>query len=265
MVRRFGTKMIDVFKWGELNEDVKSSAKRDMAQRTTRLLPSQAFGAYKSAEVHTIKARIPLKVMALPALAIGAIIAAYLAYQSLRPDNMAAKAGGGIPTAQAVESASGQSPGKQVEGPKFKDATDYARKHLPRFGMMPWTAEVFDERSITADPSVICMSSMAGVDAQGEVREASCTCLTEQGTLYDLSQPECRTIARRGPVYNPYRERREQREAPQMQQPIVQQQRLPQVAGSVIGHKEGAGEMCSRVMLRGRSAATPVRRPRYDK
>src|SRR5690606_14116981 len=79
VVRRFGTKMIDVFKWGELNEDVKSSSKRDLAQRTTRLLPSQAFGAYKSAEVHTIKPRIPMKVLALPALALGAIIAGYLA------------------------------------------------------------------------------------------------------------------------------------------------------------------------------------------
>ncbi|KFA32064.1 hypothetical protein KWG_0108740, partial [Xanthomonas vasicola pv. vasculorum NCPPB 1381] len=40
VVRRFGTKMIDVFRWGELNEEIKSSAKRDLAQRTTRLLPS---------------------------------------------------------------------------------------------------------------------------------------------------------------------------------------------------------------------------------
>ncbi|WP_239499611.1 zonular occludens toxin domain-containing protein, partial [Stenotrophomonas maltophilia] len=56
VVRRFGTKMLDVYRWGELNEEIKSLAKRDMAQRTTRLLPSQVFGQYKSAEVHTIKA-----------------------------------------------------------------------------------------------------------------------------------------------------------------------------------------------------------------
>jgi len=39
----------------------------------------------------------------------------------------------------------------------------------------------------------------------GDDREASCTCLTEQGTKYDVSQPECRTLARFGPVYNPYK------------------------------------------------------------
>lgn len=239
VVRRFGTKMIDVFKWGELNEDVKSSAKRDLAQRTTRLLPSQAFGAYKSAEVHTIKPRIPMKVMALPALALGAIIAGYLAYQSLRPDNMSAKAGGGIPVAQATESASGVPASTQADAPKFKDATDYARQHLPRFAMMPWTAPVFDDRAVTADPAVICISSLAGKDAQGEWKEASCTCLTEQGTLYDLSQPECRTIARRGPVYNPYKERNREgsMQAQQLQQDSVMVQGGVSLPGVVIGRR----------------------------
>ncbi|MDC6711128.1 zonular occludens toxin domain-containing protein, partial [Leclercia adecarboxylata] len=60
VVRRFGTKFIDVFRWGELQEDIKSSGKRELAQRTTRLLPSASFGSYKSAEVHTIKAKLPL-------------------------------------------------------------------------------------------------------------------------------------------------------------------------------------------------------------
>ena len=45
-----------------------------------------------------------------------------------------------------------------------------------------------------------CMSSMEGLDAQGVRQEASCRCLTEQGTAYELSQPECRTLARNGPV-----------------------------------------------------------------
>lgn len=63
---------------------------------------------------------------------------------------------------------------------------------------MPWTAPIYDERGVTADPQLI--------DAQGQHTEASCTCFTEQGTLYELSVPECRTIARRGPMYNPYRQ-----------------------------------------------------------
>ncbi|QFQ33304.1 hypothetical protein M1M15_gp07 [Vibrio phage XacF13] len=69
---------------------------------------------------------------------------------------------------------------------------------------------------------LICMSSLAGTDAQGKHKEASCTCMTEQGTAYDLDQPQCRTIAKRGPVYNPYRERRENEQQPAQQQQAVQ-------------------------------------------
>lgn len=211
VVRRFGTKMIDVFRWGELNEEIKSSAKRDLAQRTTRLLPSQIFGQYKSAEVHTIKARIPWKVMALPLLVVAAIVLGYLAFAMLRPDAVAAKMklkGPESASADPALTASSGPPGR--EGPRWPTATAYAKEHLPRFPTMPWTAPIFDERQATSDPQLICMSSLAGADSHGELKEASCTCLTEQGTAYDISQPECRTIARKGPVYNPYRERTDQ-------------------------------------------------------
>ncbi|MBV6898070.1 zonular occludens toxin domain-containing protein [Xanthomonas euvesicatoria] len=223
VVRRFGTKMIDVFRWGELNEEIKSSAKRDLAQRTTRLLPSSIFGAYKSAEVHTIKPRIPWKVMALPVLVILAIALGWLAYTMLKPSAMAGKLGDkGTQSASADAAPGGSSSTARRDGPRWESPTEYAKQHLPRFGTMPWTAPVFDDRSITADPMLICMSSLAGTDAQGKHKEASCTCMTEQGTAYDLDQPQCRTIAKRGPVYNPYRQHRENEQQPAEQQQAVQ-------------------------------------------
>ena len=79
---------------------------------------------------------------------------------------------------------------------------------MPRISTMPWTAPIFDDRQARADPQLVCMASLEGLDAQGVRQDASCRCLTEQGTAYELSQPECRTLARNGPVYNPYRERR---------------------------------------------------------
>lgn len=213
VVRRFGTKMIDVYRWGELNEEIKSSAKRELAQRTTRLLPSQIYGQYKSAEVHTIKARIPFKVMLLPVLAVAAIVFAYLAYTSLRPSSFVG--GEGKEGAQSASADAAPSPfrpaGAKEGAPRWPTAAAYAKDHLPRISTMPWTAPVFDERQARSDPQLICMSSLEGLDAQGVRQEASCRCLTEQGTAYELSQPECRTLARNGPVYNPYRERSEER------------------------------------------------------
>lgn len=212
VVRRFGTRFIDVFTWGELNEEVKSSAKRELAQRSTRTLPAKVFDAYKSAEVHTIKARLPWKVMAVPVVLVGAVVAAWLAVSMLRPDAVAERITG-KEAPNAAGAASGQSgvPVSQSGGrePRWPNRTDYARDHLPRFGSMPWTAPVYDGRGITADPQLFCMSSMGGRGADGKHREPSCTCLTEQGTRYELTQPECRTVARHGQPYNPYKQHRD--------------------------------------------------------
>lgn len=241
VVRRFGTKMLDVYRWGELNEEIKSLAKRDMAQRTTRLLPSQVFGQYKSAEVHTIKARIPLRVLLLPAVIVVGAVCAYLAYRSLVPSTLTAGSGKeGTQSALADAAPSPPSGGSRKEGaPRWPSAAAYAKDHLPRISTMPWTAPVFDDRQTRSDPQLVCMSSMEGLDAQGVRQEASCRCLTEQGTAYELSQPECRTLARNGPVYNPYRERPEDRRD-QRFEAASQPRPTESVAltGSVVQHVE---------------------------
>jgi len=241
VVRRFGTKMIDVYRWGELNEEIKSLAKRDMAQRTTRLLPAQVFGQYKSAEVHTIKARIPFKVMLLPVLVVVALVFAYLAYRSLTSSGVTG--GEGKEGTQSASADAAPSPfrpaGAKEEAPRWPTAAAYAKDHLPRISTMPWTAPVFDDRQARSDPQLVCMSSMEGLDAQGVRQEASCRCLTEQGTAYELSQPECRTLARNGPVYNPYRERSEDRRDQRFEaanQP--RQGESTGLAGSVVQHVE---------------------------
>ena len=68
-------------------------------------------------------------------------------------------------------------------------------------------SQSFDDRSATSDPQLICMQAGAGQDVCGEHREESCSCRTEQGTPYKVTDAECRMIARQGAPYNPYRER----------------------------------------------------------
>ncbi|CAM4113942.1 hypothetical protein CR156_08670 [Stenotrophomonas lactitubi] len=242
VVRRFGTKFIDVFRWGELQENIKSSGKRELAQRTTRLLPSASFGSYKSAEVHTIKAKLPLKLVALPVIVVLAIYLAWSAWSRL-DDAPSAHGNAGSAKQSALADAGAAPQGFASVGkaqPRWKSASEYAKDHLPRIATMPWTAPVFDARPTASDPLLVCMSSGAGLDGLGNHVEGSCTCVTEQGTAYDISQPECRTLARRGPVYNPYRQRSDQ-------QP--QQQLQPQVAGEGRG-AVGVGDLNGSVIQR---------------
>ena len=242
-VRKFGTNMIQTYQWGELNEDVKSQPKRENSLAKLRPLPKETFGKYTSSSTHTIKPKLPWRLLMLPLVVLAAIAAVLIAVYMLRPGSMtAAMAGAGQPGSVLTGGQAATEPATDTarKEPKYKDAADYAQHHLPRIGMMPWTAPAFDDRGITADPQLLCMSSPGGNDAQGVYKPASCTCLTEQGTAYDLPQPECRTLARRGPVYNPYKERsREGGFHPQQPQHQQHAGLMPAPAATVVGYRQG--------------------------
>lgn len=118
---------------------------------------------------------------------------------------------------QSVAAAGGPREGEPIE--RYATLGDYAKAHLPRFPTLPWSAPIYDSRAVVSEPELICASSSAGHDANGEWKEASCTCLTEQATRYDMSDGECRRMAKQGPVYNPYKHPRQ--EVPAAAQPVV--------------------------------------------
>lgn len=170
-------------------------------------LPKRPMGLYKSTEVDTTEKKIPWYYPAAAVLAVLILIGAWLSISRISEAFTPKDAKPGVATVtDGAPARAGAGAALGNSGTRsYATATDYARAHLPRFGTMPWTAPIYDERGVTADPQLICASTGAGLDAQGQHTEASCTCFTEQGTLYELSVPECRTIARRGPMYNPYK------------------------------------------------------------
>lgn len=125
----------------------------------------------------------------------------------------------------------------------FDSPFEYAVAHLPRFATMPWTAPIYDGAAPASQPEIYCMSSMAGLDAQGVHQDASCSCYSEQGTKYEMDQPQCRTVARNSTPYNPYK-------APRLQQyqgvpshaslsSDVDAQSHSAPAAAVVGHAPG--------------------------
>lgn len=253
VVRRFGTQFIDVFKWEELNEEVKSAGKREAAQRSTRTIPEASFGQYKSAEVHTIKRSVPWKVIALPALLLGAVIAGWLAFSMLRPSAMAKTAkseAGASSLLDAPPSDSVPSSRRERDRSEPMTASEYAALHLPRFATMPHTAPVFDEREPTVDPILVCTSTDGGLTASGEWKGPACECMTEQGTRYQIPDGQCREVARWGQPYNPYRRSGERERRRDVESQLTPQGRgQPSVSvgvGPAVGQAEygyfGGGE-----------------------
>lgn len=211
IVRKFGTSFCDTYTWGELQEDVKSDGKRSMALKATDTIPSEAWEWFLSSQEHTIKRNIPWRVVAIPGILIGAVVCAWLAYTNLRPAAMAAKVTGQGPES-AIADPAHASPLIAQRGSKATPLTpeEYTTLHLPRFATMPHTAPVFDGRAPTADPQLFCMASFPGEDGDGtRSDELTCTCVTEQGTKYEIPDGHCMRVARWGAPYNPYKERRQ--------------------------------------------------------
>ena len=190
-VRRFGTQFVDVFHWQELQEDVKSTTRRESAQHSLQALPKEAFGQYKSAEVHTIKRRLPLKLLAIPAIVVGIALCSWAAYASLRPEAQAERMSTGTAaTAGAVEAGRVAA---SVDGPMT--ATTWAERFVPRISGIPASAPAYDDRQVVSYPQVAC-----GIGAT-----MGCRCFTEQGTRYEMDQEQCATLVQEGGVYDPFK------------------------------------------------------------
>lgn len=180
------------------------AAKKDAIKHFWKF-PKQYYGWYKSAKSHHFKPRIPLKIFAA---LLFIPVALYVGWQVV--SHVGGLSDGIMPTADATTAQPSERRTRrgEGEGSMIKATTDpgqYLAQFAPVVPELPWSASVFQDREVTAKPDLYCASSDAGRDALGEWRDASCTCITEQGTPYRIAAEQCRTIARHG-LYNPYRE-----------------------------------------------------------
>ena len=223
LVRQNGKALSTVYRRSRVMDNVRSEKALAAEDHESWGFPTQEYDSYDSAEKHTVKRTMSSKAKrGFVLLAIALSLVGYAIYNGkhLASGGDKEEAGAGQTAAQA---AGGLVPGSNADAEKQKwvdtkadpqGKRAYSKDHLPRFGMMPWTAPIYDQRAAVAEPQLYCMSSPGGEDAQGEYRGPSCTCQTEQNTTYEISEPQCRTIARAGPIYNPYK---------QGQQPVAQQ------------------------------------------
>lgn len=193
VLRQFGMEAARIIRWTEAQDDPQSLTTRQRGTEALWKYPRSLFGLYKSATLHTVKRKLPFRVLALPIVAIAIAAGGVWAWRSLGgfkpdavvppvPDTGRAVAGVGAP----LPSESGR--------PMFVTAEDYARFFSPRLEGLPWSAPVFDKRTVAAEPDLLCVIS----EAKG------CACYTEQLTPVRVKYTTCMDAARHG-VYNPYR------------------------------------------------------------
>ncbi|MCF5092029.1 hypothetical protein GIW57_17895 [Stenotrophomonas sp. PA-6-5C] len=182
---------------------------------TRKVLPKRPMGTYKSTELDTTERRIPWYFFALPIVLVVGLALSYFAF-----GRMGSRLTGddALPTpAQASNGPLARDGALATAGASGSVAKrvpleEYVKNYLPRIASQPWSAPVYDSANNlpSEPPRLFCMSSLGGENGLGQHDEPSCSCVTEQGTGYDLDEPTCRYIARRG-QYEPYLPRRENR------------------------------------------------------
>lgn len=197
VVRRWGGKRVDRYIWQEACKDVKSTSMRQRAQRTKWKYPKECFDLYKSASLHTVKRKIPFRVMMIPVLLL---VAGFLGWFGMRRGALEDATGRTAGAVNTVQSADGMAGGRRG-GRGWATPEDYVKAHIPRVANQPWSAPVYDDQAVQAHPDLLCIE----YELPSEPGTMLCTCYTEQVTPYRIgSLAECRTYARHG-VYNPRR------------------------------------------------------------
>jgi hypothetical protein len=209
--RRFGTKFVHLREFDRFESNAEKATPLTIKRKA---LPKRPMGTYKSTELDTTQVRVPWYYIALPIMIVAAFVMMYVAFGRMGSESSAELPAPGT-TAQGAatlhDGASATAGGGGVPRSEHP-LEEYVKQFIPRIPSQPWTAPVYDNAiSVPSKaPRLFCMSSMGGENGQGGHDEAGCTCLSEQGTSYDLDDATCRFIARRG-QYEPYRDQRDDR------------------------------------------------------
>lgn len=205
--RRFGTKFVHLREFDRYERNPEKANPLVLRRAT---LPKKIFGTYKSTELDTTERRIPWYYFAF---GLGVPLGLFFMWYTF--GNMQDRLGGGdkhVPSPASVNRVGATEPlGEGATTRKARTPDEYISQFLPRVPSQPWSAPIYDNLKVSAQaPRLFCMASDAGEDASGERQNASCSCLTEQGTRYRLAMRFCRMVAENG-QYEPFRDEKDDR------------------------------------------------------
>lgn len=181
--RTFGMQRATVHEFPDLRQEPDKS--REGSIRHDFSYPKEVFSWYKSAEVHTVKRRIPARLLfllGLPLILAALVYATVVWWQG----KAAPKTGAGDAPAAAAAPGSGVAKPVQVN---TLTTPQYIEQYTPRIDGLPHTAPAFDKvmQVKSAPQPAACIAS-----------RTKCTCYTDQATPILMGEGLCRDIAERG-------------------------------------------------------------------
>jgi len=183
LVRKFGMRYSTLHEFYEVRDQPDKN--RHGALVSQWAFPDELFSVYKSADLHTVKRKLPGRVI-FAALAPLVVLALLVGLYFFFGDRLSEyRASDSKNSSVRASSSVGGSSARVVP-----DIDDYVRSRAPVVPGLGFTAPVYSDvvRPVVAPIPVICVSS-----------SSRCLCATEQGThLSDMPEETCRSIVERG-------------------------------------------------------------------
>ncbi|MBB3212682.1 zona occludens toxin [Herbaspirillum sp. Sphag1AN] len=201
IVRKFGTQNATIHEWGSVKDNCdKPAAKKDSIKHHWRY-DKKLFSVYKSADVHTVKRSIPMKIYFFAAIPFLLAAAVWYLYQfaqskiqapSLNTSRLHTKQEPPL-SAFAHESPNSQSLNSQEHRRLYQNAVEDAKQYIyertPRLEGLAFTAPHYDKltQPVRVPRPSGCLSSID-----------QCACHTEDGTPLNMPENVCRNIVNKG-------------------------------------------------------------------
>jgi len=198
LIRIFGMEASTVHKWNVCTDNPDKAPSRKDSEKVRWAFDKKLYGVYKSAEAHTMRRSIPLRLKLLALVPLLLILAVWSVYKltvgRLPKDQVVSTAtvarAGSSPSAVPAGAAVAPS-GRALESPldALADAKRFVEQSTPRVVGLAYTAPKYDELTKPTRVPVPAMCIQKGQD---------CRCFSQQATPLDVGYNMCVGFARNG-------------------------------------------------------------------
>jgi zona occludens toxin len=209
-VRKFGMQRATIYEWSACNPAPENVSSQKSAITLKWAYPKEVYGWYKSAEVHTVKRSIPMKVVLAGLFVVAVLMAGVWAldrYQHRYDKQKPAVPSGSVDAAAApvvASTSSGQAAPKTpaeielaAKMRELEDLREYVRQQTARVAGLAYTAPKYDELTKPVRVPIPAMCIQIGTIARP--KEITCKCWSQQATpMPDVPFNMCIEFARNG-------------------------------------------------------------------
>jgi len=188
LIRVFGTQAATIHEWASCKDTCDKTSGRSDSIKTRWKYDKKVYEYYKSAELHTVKKNIPLRVYFLFLTPFIIAAAVWYMYTFTKEKSEPLKV-----QTQSLTSSNNTNNFSNVEHASYKNAKEDARQYVyqetPRVHGLPHTAPKYDHLT---KPTIVPVVSMC-IDQYRE-----CKCYSQQYTPIAMPREMCRDIMKNG-------------------------------------------------------------------